>query len=157
MGKKTLLAGLGLVAGAAFAISKTLTEERREKIAIKVDQMILDGREKALKYDRYLHDFLQENQEGFQPMKERVFQTADSLKNNDVVNEALDSLKQATSDLKERLASSVEKIENEEILAEDEAEADTDIVIDNRSAFSEAKESADFEFEHPTETFYPQA
>ncbi|ETA74017.1 hypothetical protein [Ligilactobacillus equi] len=157
MGKKTLLAGLGLVAGTAFAISKTLTEERREKIAIKVDQMILDGREKALKYDRYLHDFLRENQEGFQPMKERVFQTADSLKNNDVVNEALDSLKQATSDLKERLASSREKIENEEFLAEDEAEADTDIVIDNRSAFSEAKESADFEFEHPTETFYPHA
>lgn len=42
MGKKMLL-GLGVVAGACFMVSKKLTEEQREKIAMKVDEIILTG------------------------------------------------------------------------------------------------------------------
>ena len=151
MGKKTLLAGLGLVAGTAFVAAKTLTEERREKLAIKVDEMMLDGREKALKYDRYFRDFLAENQEGLQPMKDRLVKTADDLRENEAVVEALNSLKQATSDLKEKLTqANVTKEEDQEV-----SEPETDIIIDNTSAFGKAKESSDFEFEHPTEVFYP--
>lgn len=147
MMKKTFLLGLGAVAGASFLLSKKVTEEQREKIALKLDEALLDGREKALKYDRYLRDFLQANSLDFAPLKDKVLAKTDALKENEKMTDAITSLKQATTELREHL-----RVAKEE-LAEDMQD---DIIIDGRSAFGEAKDVADFESEHPTEVFYPK-
>ncbi|MDE6375693.1 MAG: hypothetical protein K2L20_00735, partial [Ligilactobacillus sp.] len=107
---------------------------------------------KALKYNQYLQQFLEEN--GVDDLKEKVVSRADEFKNEQAVQDALASLKQATSDLKERLENTKDKFDD---LAEDEASKDwnDDIVIDGRSAFGEAKDKKDRPYEKPTETFYP--
>lgn len=152
MMKKTFLLGLGAVAGASFLLSKKVTEEQREKIALKLDEVLLDGREKALKYDRYLRDFLQANSLDFAPLKDKVLAKTDALKENEKMTDAITSLKQATTELRERLRVAKEELADED-LAEDMQD---DIIIDGRSAFGEAKDVADFESEHPTEVFYPK-
>lgn len=50
MGKKMLL-GLGAVAGACFMVSKKLTEEQREKIAMKVDEIDRNERRRQKQTD----------------------------------------------------------------------------------------------------------
>ena len=101
MGKKMLL-GLGAVAGACFMVSKKLTEEQREKIAMKVDEIILDGRDKALKYDCYAREFIKEND--FGGLKDRIIEkTKKYASDNKSVDDALESLKRATKDLKDHL------------------------------------------------------
>lgn len=71
-----MLLGLGAVAGACFMVSKKLTEEQREKIAMKVDEIILDGRDKALKYDCYAREFIKEND--FGGLKDRIIEKTKS-------------------------------------------------------------------------------
>ena len=152
---KKLLVGLGMLAAgasAALVASKKLTADQKDKLAMKVDETVLNGREKALKYNQYLQQFLEEN--GVDDLKEKVVSRADEFKNEQAVQDALASLKQATSDLKERLENTKDKFDD---LAEDEASKDwnDDIVIDGRSAFGEAKAKKDQPYEKPTETFYP--
>lgn len=150
--KKSFLLGLGAVAGATFLLSKKLTEERKEQIALKLDEVLLDSREKALKYDRYLRDFLQANSPDFAPLKEKVLSTKEDLAENEKMTDAITSLKQATTELRERLKAAKDELADETL---DENLQD-DIIIDGRSAFGEAKDVADFESEHPTEVFYPK-
>lgn len=151
MGKK-LLFGLGaLVAGAgvAAAVTKKLTNEQKDKLAMKLDEAVLNGREKALKYNQYMQDYLEDK--GIDSLKDKVVSRADELKNDQAVKEAFSSLKQATADLKERLEATKGKFED---LAQEDSADDwnDDIVIDGRSAFGEAKDQP---YERPTETFYP--
>ena len=154
MGKK-LLFGLGaLVAGAsaAYVASKKLTNEQKDKLAMKVDETVLNGREKALQYNKYLQDFLEEkNVDG---LKEKVLDRADEIKNEKAVQDALSSLKKATADIKDRLENTKDKFED---LADESTPEDwnDDIVIDGRSAFGEAKDNEGNTYERPTETFYP--
>ncbi|MCP0886280.1 hypothetical protein LB941_02875 [Ligilactobacillus sp. WILCCON 0076] len=153
--KKTFLLGLGLVAGATFYVSKKLTEEQRDKIALKLDEAILDGREATLKYDRYLHEFMHANQLELSPLKDKFLEKKDAITENEAVNDAMTSLKQATSELRARLKEASKEL-SEGTLDENNENLQDDIVIDGRSAFGEAKDVADFESEHPTETFYPK-
>ena len=150
--KKSFLLGLGAVAGATFLLSKKLTEERKEQIALKLDEVLLDSREKALKYDRYLRDFLQANSPDFAPLKEKVLSTKEDLAENEKMTDAITSLKQATTELRERLKAAKDELADETL---DENLQD-DIIIDGRSACGGAKDGADLESEHPTEVFYPK-
>ena len=59
MGKK-LLIGLG-VAGVAFYASKKLSGKYLEKAASKLDDIVAEGQETALKYREYLLDYLDED------------------------------------------------------------------------------------------------
>ena len=68
--KKSFLLGLGAAAASAFVISKKLTESQKDRIAMKIDETLLN-----------LRDLLH-------------------LKDESIVSDAFSSLKQATSDLK---------------------------------------------------------
>ena len=161
MSKKMLL-GLGAVAGACFMVSKKLTEEQREKIAMKVDEIILDGRDKALKYDYYAREFIKEN--NFGGLKDRIVEkTRKYASDNKSVDDALESLKRATKDLKDHLEETgknlkdLADVETEDVeIGYDEPEDDwnDDIIINGNtdSAFGEAKKAGD---ENATITFYP--
>ena len=161
MGKKMLL-GLGAVAGACFMVSKKLTEGQREKIAMKVDEIILDGRDKALKYDHYARKFIKEND--FGGLKDRIVEkTRKYASDSKSVDDALESLKQATRDLKDHLEETGRNLKNlADVEAEDaesrydepEDDWNDDIIINGNtdSAFGEAKKAGD---ENATITFYP--
>lgn len=159
MGRKFAL-GLGIVAGACFVASKKMTEEQRERIAMKIDKMILDGREKALEYDYYAREFIEEND--FGGMKDRfVAKMKHHAEKSRSVEEALDSLKQATMDLKNHLEEAGRNLGDEmdddnveEPYGEDDDDWNDDIVINANadSAFGEAKKAGD---ENATVTFYP--
>ena len=60
MGKK-LLIGLG-VASVAFYASKKLSGKYLEKAASKLDDIVAEGQETALKYREYLLDYLDEDE-----------------------------------------------------------------------------------------------
>lgn len=155
MSKKFLL-GLGAVAGACFLISKKLTDEQKDKIAMKVDEMVLNGRDTALKYDQYARQFIEDNDLGV--LKDKVVQKAQSFSSDQNVSEALDSLKKATRDLKEHLEAAGQDLKAYHEFDEDTLDDEDEIVINHNdaSAFSEVKKEAEFEKDHPTETFYPQ-
>ena len=90
---KKLLVGLGMLAAgasAALVASKKLTADQKDKLAMKVDETVLNGREKALKYNQYLQQFLEEN--GVDDLKEKVVSRADEFKNEQAVQDALASL-----------------------------------------------------------------
>lgn len=159
--KKTFLVGLGLAATTAFVVSKKLTEEQKDRMAMKVDELLLDSRDTLLKYERYTREFLNDVsnnvdvEEEMGNLKAKINGTAEQLREGQLVNEALDSLKKATNDLKDYLVQTKEEIAT----AKDTLEAQSlqdDIVIDGKSAFGEAKATAEFESDHPTETFYPK-
>ena len=159
--KKTFLFGLGVAGVAAFVTSMKLTEEQKDKIAMKVDEMLLNGRDTVLKYDRYARNFFNEVTEDLDidvkvgVIKDKVNKKTDDLKEGQVVNEALNSLKKATTDLKEYLTQAKDEIQS--VVEENQLQQlQDDIVIDGRSAFGEAKATAEFESDHPTETFYPK-
>lgn len=84
-------------------------------------------------------------------MKNKVVETASDLKNNEKINQAFSSLKSATADLRSELAAQKEAAN----AADEEETAEDEIIIDGRSAFGQAKAAADFEEDHPTETFFP--
>ena len=100
-----------------------------------------------------MQQFLEEN--GIDDLKDKIMTRADELKNEQAVQDALDSLKQATNDLKERLETTKDKFDD---LVDEETPEDwnDDIVIDGRSAFGEAKDQKEQTYEKPTETFYPR-
>ena len=105
----------------------------------------------TIDYD-YAKDYLNNQgnvQTSFADLKEKARDVADNLRNNDKLQQAFTSLKDATEELKEELVS--QHLEQEKLDGENEDE----IVIDGRSAFGEAKAAADFEEDHPTETFFP--
>lgn len=137
MGKK-LLIGLG-VAGVAFYASKKLSGKYLEKAASKLDDIVAEGQETALKYREYLLDYLDEDDK-LEKLNKKVLQAKDS------VTEALSNLKSSTSNLKDKLMEKEDSLDNDEDLQDD-------IVIDQRSAFEKMKEKA--ELENPTVVFYP--
>lgn len=152
MSKKTsLLFGLatGLV---AYTLTKKVLKEHRPEIKAKLQELKDNGTEVGLRYYDYAKDYLNNQgnvQTSFADLKEKARDVADNLRNNDKLQQAFTSLKDATEELKEELVSQHQ--EQEELDGENEDE----IVIDGRSAFGEAKAAADFEEDHPTETFFP--
>ena len=135
MGKK-LLIGLG-VASVAFYASKKLSGKYLEKAASKLDDIVAEGQETALKYREYLLDYLDEDDK-LEKLNKKVLQAKD-LVDKDSVTEAL-------SNLKDKLMEKEDSLDNDEDLQDD-------IVIDQRSAFGKMKEKT--ELENPTVVFYP--
>ncbi|RHF32691.1 hypothetical protein DW689_09255 [Ligilactobacillus salivarius] len=142
MGKK-LLIGLG-VASVAFYASKKLSGKYLEKAASKLDDIVAEGQETALKYREYLLDYLDEDDK-LEKLNKKVLQAKD-LVDKDSVTEALSNLKSSTSNLKDKLMGKEDSLDNDEDLQDD-------IVIDQRSAFGKMKEKT--ELENPTVVFYP--
>ena len=143
--KKCFLLDLGAAAAGAFVVSKKLTESQKDKIAMKVDEFMLNLRDTVIKYDKYAHDYLDENRDTINHFKQNVADKFNHVANDSAVSEAFSSLKKATSDLKDYMT------ENQT-----EPEADTqdsvmqdDIIIDG-TEFEEAVEN-----ELPTQVFYP--
>ena len=99
MGKK-LLIGLG-VASVAFYASKKLSGKYLEKAASKLDDIVAEGQETALKYREYLLDYLDEDDK-LEKLNKKVLQAKD-LVDKDSVTEALSNLKSSTSNLKDKL------------------------------------------------------
>ena len=139
MGKK-LLIGLG-VASVAFYASKKLSGKYLEKAASKLDDIVAEGQETALKYREYLLD----EDDKLEKLNKKVLQAKD-LVDKDSVTEALSNLKSSTSNLKDKLMEKEDSLDNDEDLQDD-------IVIDQRSAFGKMKEKT--ELENPTVVFYP--
>ena len=139
--KKGFLIGLGVAASAAFILSKKLTESQKDKIAMKVDEFLLNIRDTAVKYDKYAREYLDENRDTINNIKENVADKFNKVKDEADVNEAFSSLKKATSDLKDYITNN----DDEKVEPADNGGMQDDIFIDD----------TDHE-ELPTETFYPE-
>ncbi|EJF01428.1 hypothetical protein [Liquorilactobacillus mali] len=151
MGRKLSVFTTLAVGTAAYFITKKVLSDHQEQIKEKVAQLTDEGRENAVRYYNHARDYVNEGydlQDTLNELKQKVVDTAESLKNNDNVEQALSSLKEATSELKSQF--------NKEKNNENDDVVEDDIVIDGRSAFGEAKDAAEFEKDHPTEVFYPK-
>lgn len=127
--KKTFLIGFGIGVSAlagAYVYWHRLTASQQDQLAVKLDDTFAIGRDKAADIEGKAVDFAGSN-----------------------VQAALSSLKDSTSKLKGHLDSARQNMEDETDVMQD------DIVIDHRSAFSKAKQTAEQEDLHPTEKFYP--
>ncbi|KRL37328.1 hypothetical protein [Liquorilactobacillus uvarum] len=151
MGKKTAIAVTLVTGAAAYGATRYLLKsEHREKVLNKFSALTDDGREAALKYYQFAKEYFKDENEfrdDLENLKQKFSETAKDLKSNENVNKAFDSLKEATSDLKQQFEK--EKVEYDDLAPE------TDIVIDGRSAFGQAKQAAESE-DNPTEVFYPK-
>lgn len=151
MGKKTAIAITLATGAAAYAATRyLLKDENKDKVLDKVNDLTEEGRENALRYYRYAKEYFKEDNEfrdDLENLKQKFSERAKNLKSNENINKAFDSLKEATSDLKQQFEK--EKVEYNDLAPE------TDIVIDGRSAFGQAKQAAESEDE-PTEVFYPK-
>lgn len=151
MGKKTALAVTLATGAAAYVATRYLLKsEHREKALDKFNDLTDNGREAALRYYHYAKEYFEDENEfrdDLESLKQKVSEKAKDLKSNENVNKAFDSLKEATSDLKQQFEK--EKVEYDDLAPE------TDIVIDGRSAFGQAKRAAESE-EKQTEVFYPK-
>lgn len=151
--KSSLLFGLAAGTAAYFVTKKVLKNQPVFKQ--KIQELKADGTQAGLRYYGYAKDYFEnvDVKSTFTDLKQKVTNTAENLKNNDKLNQAFTSLKEATDELKQELQARHDADQaNDE---DDEANDDDDIVIDGRSAFEEAKAAADFEEDHPTETFFP--
>lgn len=144
--KKGFLLSLGAVAASAFVISKKLTESQKDRIAMKVDETLLNLRDTAVKYDKYARDYLDENQDIVSNFKQNVSSRFNHLKNESVISDTFSSLKQATSDLKAYIKDSKSELE-EPFENHDEIMQD-DIFIDDSDL--------DAQDELKTVTFFPE-
>ena len=144
--KKGFLLGLTAAASAAFVVSKKLTESQKDKIAMKVDEVMLNVRDTVFKYDKYAHDYLDENRDTINHFKQNVSEKVNCVKDNAAVSEALTSLKKATSDLKDYITEN-----NDEPVSEpaDDAVMQGDIYINSADL-----EDTDDDLQ--TQVFYPQ-
>ncbi|KRL03970.1 hypothetical protein [Liquorilactobacillus oeni] len=160
MVKKSSLFATAVVGVAAYYVTKKVFGAHKEEIRQKVNEATSDGREAAIRYYQYAKDYF-EDEEGlqgtFEDLKKKVADKAQDFKNNENFEQALSSLKEATSELKEQFKKTKEDFsEGADDSFNDESEQEDEIVIDGLSAFGEAKEAAEFEKDHPTETFYPK-
>ena len=57
MGKK-LAFGLGMISAAAYVVAKNMTPAEKKMVRDRVAQAATNVKETALKYDRYLHEYL---------------------------------------------------------------------------------------------------
>lgn len=147
---------------AAYVVTKKVLQNQ-ENVKNKLQELKEDGTEAGVRYYQYAREFF--NDETFKPsfetfkpsfegFKQKVVDTASDLKNNEKINQAFASLKTATADLRSELTEQKRAAEGEN-LAEKTKSTEDEIVIDGRSAFGQAKAAADFEEDHPTETFFP--
>lgn len=110
--KKSFLLGLGAVAASAFIVSKKLTESQKDRIAMKLDEKLLDLRDTVIKYNKYAHDYLDENHDTVDEFKEGFAARFHHLKDgSSAVSDAFSSLKQATSDLKSYIQSNKQEMD----------------------------------------------
>src|SRR5699024_6152966 len=142
MGKK-LLIGLG-VAGVAFYASKKLSGKYLEKAASKLDDIVAEGQETALKYREYLLDYLDEDDK-LEKLNKKVLQAKD-LVDKDSVTEALSNLKSLKNKLKEKIKEKKDSLDNDEDLQNYN-------LNDQKTGFGKMKEKT--ELENPTVVFYP--
>lgn len=144
--KKGFLLGLGAVAASAFVFSKKLTESQKDRIAMKVDEKLLNLRDTAIKYDKYAHDYLDENRDTVDEFKEEFTSRFHHLKGgSSVVSDAFSSLKQATSDLKKYIQSNKQEMDFDE----DQNEKMQDDIIIEGPVFEEDEAGQ-------TVTFFPE-
>ncbi|AUJ32556.1 MAG: hypothetical protein ABF483_09760 [Liquorilactobacillus nagelii] len=140
---------------AAYVVTKKVLQNQ-ENVKNKLQELKEDGTEAGVRYYQYAREFF--NDETFKPsfegFKQKVVDTASDLKNNEKINQAFASLKTATADLRSELTEQKRAAEGENS-AEKTKSTEDEIVIDGRSAFGQAKAAADFEEDHPTETFFP--
>lgn len=80
--EKKLLIGLG-VAGVAFYASKKLSGKYLEKAASKLDDIVAEGQETALKYREYLLDYLDEDDK-LEKLNKKVLQAKDLVDKDSV-------------------------------------------------------------------------
>ncbi|KRM00561.1 hypothetical protein [Liquorilactobacillus satsumensis] len=160
MVKKTSLFAAVAVGAAAYFVTKKVFDKHQDEIREKVNEATNDSREAALRYYQYARDYFgdEEGLQGtFEDLKQKVVDKANDLKKGENFDQALSSLKEATAELKKQFKQEKEDLsETTTDFFEGADEQEDEIVIDGRSAFGEAKEAAEFEKEHPTETFYPR-
>lgn len=140
MKKKTLLGILGVAGITAAVVKKRLSEAQKEELALKMDEAVLNGREKALNYYRHAEDLLDESSIG--DLKTKI--------KNAAYQDALAQVQAAKANLKEKMAT----LKEVEAKAAEEAYQD-DIVIDG-TIFDEFYHDHPEEYTNPTEVFYPK-
>lgn len=138
---------------AAYAVTKKVLSSDQSKVKAKLQEFKEESAETGVRYYNYARDFFNDEaaKPSFDGLKNKVVETASDLKNNEKINQAFSSLKSATADLRSELAAQKEAAN----AADEEETAEDEIIIDGRSAFGQAKAAADFEEDHPTETFFP--
>lgn len=166
MSKKLWLA-TGVGAGvAAFLAAKKLVQTDRKELAEKIDELLLQRRQRALEYHKYFKDYVA--QKDFPTQKvtdvtDRIVDSVEALKSNEQVAHTVASLKSVSTDVTNaaKVATTKVKTTVNDALGQsstkvDQPASEQDIVVDGRSAFGAAKEAAEFESDHPTETFFPK-
>ncbi|GBG95105.1 hypothetical protein LFYK43_15640 [Ligilactobacillus salitolerans] len=128
MNKNFLLGfSIGFSAVAAgYLYWKRLSAEQRDQLAVKIDDKLANGRDKAA------------------ALEEKAAAVAGPK-----AETALSTLKDSTSKLKQQLTSARDNLTDEPEKMQD------DIVIDHRSAFSKVISNVQTDDERPTEKFYP--
>ncbi len=86
MGKK-LAFGLGMISAAAYVVAKNMTPAEKKMVRDRVAQAATNVKETALKYDRYLHEYLasaeyQQQRQDWEAQFMQVKQATDSCRNN---------------------------------------------------------------------------
>lgn len=145
MNKKVLLGlGIGLAGATALITKKLVTAEQKEKMSEKIDESLLNGREKALEYYEYVEDYLDDKDlPDFSDLKDKVKSNTAKIAENEKIVDAISNLKQATDDLRDKLSDMA--LEKE--LAEDQYE---DAIVIDSAIFDELTEK-------PVEVFYPKS
>ena len=141
---KKLAFGLGMASAAAYVVIKNMTPAEKQMVRARVAQTVNNVKETALKYDRYLHEYLesadyqqqrQEWEARFVRAKEAVQTAAETVREQVITgNQPETTLAIAREDLSE----SVTPSDSDEKLQDD-------IILKTMPTGSE----------QPTETFYP--
>lgn len=166
---KKFLVSLGLGAAATAVALTKLDDATKQKLAEKFDKKMLKARKRALEYRKYFKDFVAKQDlsaDKLNNLTQKVTNQVENLAKNERVMDTVTSVKEVSHKAaktayatKQTVANQIEaalqtKVSKIEVPA---AQKDThDIVLDGRSAFGVAKAAADFESEHPTETFFPK-
>lgn len=148
--KAKWLLGIGTAAAGAAAVcaNKLLSKDQKEELTAKADETMLNTRQTALKYYRYLQDYLKNNPQNLDLAawtKDKLGAAKEKLADNDNVSETLASLKQSTADLKDKL----NEMRADENKDEDTDNLQDDIVVDS-SIFNDQDDD-----QPKVQVFYP--
>lgn len=143
MGKK-LAFGLGMISAAAYVVAKNMTPAEKKMVRDRVAQAATNVKETALKYDRYLHEYLAsaEYQQQRQDWEARFMQ-------------AKQAAWTAAETIREQVATGSKPGTTPAIAREDLSESMTPSDSDDQLQDDILLKTMPTDNGQPTETFYP--
>ncbi|MFK5676677.1 MULTISPECIES: hypothetical protein [unclassified Ligilactobacillus] len=141
---KKLAFGLGIVSAAAYVVVKNMTPAEKQMVRARITQAATSVKETALKYDRYLHEYLasaeyQHQRQNWEAQLVRAKQT----------------VRMAATTIQERVAAGKQPETTPAIAREDLSESTTSSDSDDQLQDDIILKTMPAKEGQPTETFYP--